>query len=102
MPWCEDCNRFWNPPSMGAGGECPTCGRVLTQVTGAPWHFKLLVVAVDIRNGDVKAMTTLRRAPERAGRPRFSSAGMFGVTARPPRHMRGGQSAEASSDATIR
>ena len=46
MPWCEDCNRFWNPPSMGAGGECPTCGRVLAQATGAPWHFKLLVVAV--------------------------------------------------------
>lgn len=51
MPWCEDCNRFWSPPSMGAGGECPTCGRVLAQVPGAPWHFKLLVVAVALYLG---------------------------------------------------
>lgn len=46
MPWCEECSRFWNPPSMGAGGECPTCGRVLVAPAGAPWHFKLLVVAL--------------------------------------------------------
>lgn len=51
MPWCEDCNRFWNPPSMGAGGECPTCGRVLAQAPGAPWHFKLLAVAVALYLG---------------------------------------------------
>ena len=51
MPWCEECNRFWNPPSMGAGGECPTCGRVITEVAGAPWHFKLLVVAVALYLG---------------------------------------------------
>jgi hypothetical protein len=42
---------------MGADGSCPTCGRVLeagdTVVTTtkppprkAPWHFKLMVVAV--------------------------------------------------------
>ena len=31
---------------MGAGGECPTCGRVIAAPPKAPWHFKLLVVAV--------------------------------------------------------
>ena len=46
MPWCEDCSRFWNPTSMGVGGECPTCGRVIAAPARAPWHFKLLVVAV--------------------------------------------------------
>ena len=49
MPWCEDCSKFWNPPSMGSGGECPSCGRVIAEVDGAPrapWHFKLLLVAV--------------------------------------------------------
>ena len=29
VPWCDDCSKFWNPPSMGPGGECPTCGKVL-------------------------------------------------------------------------
>ena len=51
MPWCEDCNRFWNPPSMGAGGECPTCGRVIARAQSAPWHFKLLVAAVALYLG---------------------------------------------------
>ena len=46
MPWCEECSRFLNPTSMGAGGECPTCGRVLVAPPSTPWHFKLLVVAV--------------------------------------------------------
>ena len=43
MPWCEDCNRFWNPPSMGQGGECPSCGRVIAPPQKAPWHFKALL-----------------------------------------------------------
>ena len=36
---------------MGAGGECPTCGRVIAQAPGVPWHFKLLVVAVALYLG---------------------------------------------------
>lgn len=50
MPWCEACGRFWNPPSMGGGGECPSCGRVIASAAevepGVPWHFKLLLLAV--------------------------------------------------------
>ena len=58
MPWCDDCSRFLTPTSMGPGGECPSCGRVVAvaEPEGAegaeavegppvPWHFKLLVLA---------------------------------------------------------
>ena len=73
MPWCDDCSKFWNPPQLAAGANCPTCGQSLlgpapatvpgpvsalppagqasgpamaTKAKGAPWHFKLLVVGV--------------------------------------------------------
>ncbi|MDE3206034.1 MAG: hypothetical protein KGQ66_17650 [Acidobacteriota bacterium] len=46
MPWCEDCNRFWNDQSLGEGGTCPTCNRELSSgVRSVPWHFKVLLVA---------------------------------------------------------
>jgi hypothetical protein len=53
MPWCEDCSRFFNPTSMGKGGECPSCGRVIAEPVDmkAPWHFKLLVVATALYLG---------------------------------------------------
>lgn len=51
MPWCDDCAKFWNPSSMGSGGECPTCGRVIASPPRAPWHFKLLMVAVALYLG---------------------------------------------------
>lgn len=51
MPWCDDCAKFWNPSSMGDGGECPTCGRVIATPRQAPWHFKLLMVAVALYLG---------------------------------------------------
>jgi hypothetical protein len=31
---------------MGAGGECPNCGRVIAEPAKTPWHFKLLLAAV--------------------------------------------------------
>jgi uncharacterized paraquat-inducible protein A len=53
VPWCEHCNRFFNPPSMGEGGECPACGRVIATAEDlrTPWHFKLLVVATALYLG---------------------------------------------------
>lgn len=36
---------------MGAGGECPTCGRVIGDVPKAPWHFKLLLGATAVYLG---------------------------------------------------
>lgn len=48
MPWCEECARYWAPPTLRAGA-CPTCSRVLVHPTDGgrtPWHFRLLVAAV--------------------------------------------------------
>lgn len=57
MPFCDTCDRFYNPNSLNADGTCPSCGRQVAEpeadgaaaraaVPPAPWHFKLLVVAV--------------------------------------------------------
>jgi hypothetical protein len=47
VPWCDDCSKFWNPPSLGEHGECPSCGAVIAQPTkSAPWHFKVLLVGL--------------------------------------------------------
>lgn len=76
MPWCDDCNKFWNPTSVKTDGSCPTCGRVLDapdspsavnrepitaknldlrNLAGAdakaPWHFKLMIAALVIYLG---------------------------------------------------
>jgi hypothetical protein len=57
VPWCDDCARFWSPPSL-KDGTCPTCGAALETPPApgrdgqdeehphAPWHFKLLLVAL--------------------------------------------------------
>ena len=54
MPWCDDCARFWSPATLD-DGRCPTCGVELdaapapagaTTRTRAPWHFKLMLVAL--------------------------------------------------------
>ena len=60
VPWCDTCDRFYNPNSLRADGSCPACGRRVAdpamaptavdeepapEPTGAPWHFKLLVAA---------------------------------------------------------
>ena len=46
MPWCEHCNRFWNPNTMPHDGSCPACGAVIAPPQRVPWHFKLLLVAL--------------------------------------------------------
>ena len=53
MPYCDDCEKFWNPNSMPVDGRCPTCGIQIAEPQDveeddykAPWHFKLLVGAV--------------------------------------------------------
>lgn len=73
MPWCEECAKYWAPSAMQPDGSCPRCGMVIEQATQrkltarqldlkglarsteaahddaddkAPWHFKLLVVAL--------------------------------------------------------
>jgi hypothetical protein len=51
MPWCETCSKFWSPPAMGQGGECPTCGQVIAPPRKAPWHFKFLLGGVAVYLG---------------------------------------------------
>ncbi len=54
MPWCDPCERFWNPGTLTLDGECPRCGAVLdnpepqrsdAKQPGAPWHFWLFLAA---------------------------------------------------------
>ena len=61
MPWCEPCAKYWTPTAMDADGHCPRCGSDIDAVTvkaderlqdeRAPWHFKLLVVALVVYLG---------------------------------------------------
>jgi hypothetical protein len=64
VPWCDECAKFWNPPSL-RDGACPTCGAPLegpppaapargteTETRPrAPWHFKMLLVATVVYLG---------------------------------------------------
>ncbi len=66
MPWCEQCSKYLTPSSMRDDGTCPSCGRPVEgaepagerpgpstdgQDESAPWHFKLLVVALVVYLG---------------------------------------------------
>lgn len=63
VPWCDGCDRFYNPNTLRPDGTCPTCGRQVAapgppstargapapeappERDRAPWHFKVLVAA---------------------------------------------------------
>ncbi len=58
MPWCETCERFYNPNSLAPDGTCKTCGRFIADPADEadddvkiPWHFWLLVVALVVYLG---------------------------------------------------
>ena len=56
VPWCEPCERFWNPGSVTADGTCPTCGETVEAPPAparrrAPWHFWLVLAAAAIYLG---------------------------------------------------
>jgi hypothetical protein len=77
VPSCDTCDRHWTPTSLRPDGTCPTCGRKLelkrplgapagdgagpeaeaateagTEVRpSAPWHFKVLLVALIVYLG---------------------------------------------------
>jgi uncharacterized paraquat-inducible protein A len=52
MPWCEECAKYLTPSAMNEDGTCPRCGNEVDAPVvdeadeKAPWHFKLLIVAV--------------------------------------------------------
>lgn len=60
VPWCEGCDRFYNPSTLAPDGTCRECGRFIASPDDepddqpppkAPWHFYLLVVAVVVYLG---------------------------------------------------
>jgi hypothetical protein len=70
VPWCNTCDRFYNPNSLKVDGTCPTCGHTVaepaveststesasteaasTEATGAPWHFKVLIAVTAVYLG---------------------------------------------------
>ena len=57
MPWCENCQRHYNPKSLAPDGTCMTCGAFIADEADqkdderAPWHFWLLVGALVIYLG---------------------------------------------------
>jgi hypothetical protein len=58
VPWCETCSKYLTPTALMVDGTCPSCGRTVGEIEpraeqvvaeeGAPWHFKLLIVAVAV------------------------------------------------------
>ena len=56
MPWCEPCERFWNPGKLTSEGACPTCGQTVEAPTRpvpnsrgkVPWHFWVVLAAAAV------------------------------------------------------
>jgi hypothetical protein len=52
VPWCETCQRHYNPGSVAPDGTCTSCGSFIgedpadAEAKGPPWHFWVLVVAL--------------------------------------------------------
>jgi hypothetical protein len=50
MPWCEGCDRFYNPNTLTESGQCPEGHHVADPVgeddPKIPWHFWLLVIGL--------------------------------------------------------
>lgn len=66
MPWCDPCDRFYNPNTLLADGSCPRCSTVLgddhqhdgdhgddhsANAATIPWHFWLVLALVAIYLG---------------------------------------------------
>lgn len=53
MPYCEPCDRFYNPNTLDESGDCPAGHHVADPAEAAPrppvpWHFKLMLVTLVI------------------------------------------------------
>ncbi|MEE9414637.1 MAG: hypothetical protein V3V01_05080 [Acidimicrobiales bacterium] len=68
MPFCEPCDRFYNPNTLLADGSCPRCSTVVVEPddeagsvaqagfepdseSSVPWHFWLVLVLVGLYLG---------------------------------------------------
>lgn len=48
MPYCEPCDRFYNPNTLDPNGDCPEGHHVadpndVEAPPTVPWHFKVMV-----------------------------------------------------------
>ena len=48
MPYCDDCDRFYNPNTLTDDGDCPDGHHVADPVEPEPnpplpWHFKVML-----------------------------------------------------------
>ncbi len=48
MPFCADCDRFYNPNTLDVTGDCPEGHHVADPATAedpptVPWHFKVML-----------------------------------------------------------
>lgn len=51
MPFCADCDRFYNPNTLSTAGDCPDGHHVtdpdaVQDPAPVPWHFKVMLVLV--------------------------------------------------------
>lgn len=56
MPFCPECDRFYNPNTLTDVGDCPDGHHVADPAEGeappkVPWHFKLMLAFVIIYLG---------------------------------------------------
>jgi hypothetical protein len=48
VPYCDGCDRFYNPNTLDPAGDCPEGHHVADpgveeEVPPVPWHFKLML-----------------------------------------------------------
>ena len=53
MPYCEACDRFYNPNTLDSTGDCPEGHHVAdpdapAPPPRAPWHFKVMLALLII------------------------------------------------------
>ncbi len=54
MPFCADCDRFYNPNTLTENGDCPDGHHVVDpteatqdeEPTKVPWHFKFMLIVL--------------------------------------------------------
>ncbi len=44
--WCDKCSTYVPDQNLIDDSKCPTCNTKLRDPRKAPWHFKLLVIAL--------------------------------------------------------
>lgn len=56
MPYCSDCDRYFNPNTLDAEGTCPAGHHVadpepVEPPPPVPWHFKVMVALLVVYLG---------------------------------------------------